>query len=436
MKRCLLLVVLFLLRFISLGLNAKSVGAKGDGIQDDSPYLNAAIAKALLIGEDLFIPAGVYKCEQFGSPYNKILQMNQSGVKTIRIYGEEGTKLTTSQPIGCLFYIFDKNVDVVIEDIFFENTHGITMNQTNALQLLGTNDNSIHNFVIRRCRFEGFSTAISAQGVKGLKIYSNTFASPKGHDNAQNSSQPAVYIWLADNANGQCFDVEVADNDADGFTGTNISATTTKRPMDGFIIAIAYGLHIVNNRTKNLCEEHIVVQPKITFPNSTDSTLIEGNQLYQAIPLASMKNGAPLNANYGIRAECNNIKIDNNTFTDFSLGILMLPFELKGLKEHGITITSNKFFSARINFYHVREAIKIQGCSEFPATDILISGNAIQVSNILVKSSRSAIALYDCKNVVVQNNKITIQNISLNGFTYTPFLNLRCLNLVSKNNNF
>ncbi|MGN6646936.1 MAG: hypothetical protein ACTHJT_10450 [Cytophaga sp.] len=436
MKRYSLLSGLFLLHLIAVALDAKSVGAKGDGIQEDAPYLNLAIARALLIGEDLFIPAGTYKCEQFGSPYNKILLMDQPGVKTIRIYGEAGTKITTSQPKGCLLYIFNNNLNVSIENIFFENTHAITLEQTNALQLLGTNENLIINFTVRNCRFEGFSTAISAQGVKGLFIYNNVFASPRGHDDAQDSSAPAVYIWLADNANGQCYHVKIVNNVADGYTGSNVALTHTKRAMDGFVIAIAYGLEIISNETRNFSEEHLIVQPPKTFPDSKDTTFIEGNKFFQAIPLGSMKNGTVLNANYGIRAECNYLKINNNIFNDFSLGILMLPFEIKGWNQHSVMISANKFYSAKTAFYHVREAIKIQGNGTNPAADITISGNSIQINSIVVKSNRSAISLYDCKNVLLENNRITLQGLTLNGFTYTPFLKLRCLNVVSKNNNF
>ena len=57
MNRYLLLIVFVFLSFLCSGLNVKSLGAKGDGVQEDSPYLNAAIERALLIGEDLYIPA-------------------------------------------------------------------------------------------------------------------------------------------------------------------------------------------------------------------------------------------------------------------------------------------------------------------------------------------------------------------------------------------
>ncbi|HWZ22313.1 MAG TPA: hypothetical protein VNW06_06635 [Cytophagaceae bacterium] len=412
----------------------KSCGAKGDGIQDDSQYLNITIAKALAQSEDLYIPSGTYKCDQFNSKYNKILRMDQPGVKKIRIYGETGTKITTSQPLGCILYIYDKNIDVIIENIFFENTHGITQNQTNAIQLLGTNQNAIQDFTIQNCRFEGFSTAISAQGVKGFIVQNNVFASPKGHDNAQDNSQPAVYIWLADNANGQCFNVKILNNEANGYTGNDITKTTTKRPMDGLIIAIAYGIQIKGNTTRNFSEEHMVLQPKITFVNSKDSALITENQFYESIPSGAMKKSAPLDANYGLRVECNNLIILNNNFFDYTLGILMRPFEFPNLNQHTIIISGNKFYSPNSKRYHVREAIKIQGNSEHMASDIVISNNIMTFAGIQIKSNRSAISLYDCKNVLLENNNITGTNIDYNGYSFSGILTKDCINLVNQNN--
>ena len=185
---------------------------------------------------------------------------------------------------------------------------------------------------------------------------------------------------------------------------------------------------------RNFSEEHIVLQPKITFVHSTDSAWITENHFYQAIPSGSMKKGSLLDANYGIRAECNNLMITDNSFHDYSLGILMRPFEFPKLTAHTITITGNKFSSAGSKVYHVREAIKIQGCAAYPASDIIILNNVITVGGIQVKSNRAVISLYDCKNVNIQNNTITGQDIDLNGYAFSGLLTERCINLVSEKN--
>ncbi len=427
------LLIFFISKTLCIALDAKSCGAKGDGIQDDAPYLNAAIAKALLLGEDLFIPSGTYKCIQFS--YNsKILKMDQSGIKKIKIYGEAGTKITTTQPSGCILFICYQSKDVVIENIFFENTHGITMNQTGAIQLLGTNKNAIQNFSIQNCRFEGFSTAITAQGVRGLVIQNNIFESPKGHDNAQNNSEPAVFIWLADNSNGQCFDVKIVNNQVNGYTGKDILTTTTKRPMDGFVYGTAYGIQIKGNIIRNLSEEYIALQAHHTFINSEDSVLITANKLYQSIPIGSVKEASPLISNYGIRIECNNVSIVDNDFYDYTVGILIYPFQYTALELHNQKIYKNRFYAPKNKSYHVKEAIKIQASPTSPAHDIAIQNNVISIDGIQLKSNRSILSIYDCKNVTIVNNTISEQNIELNGYLLNGILTERCFNVVNKNN--
>jgi len=437
--RYLLVIIILLQQSISFGtdVNAKSVGAKGDGVQDDTPYLNLALENALSQGVNLFIPAGTYKCNQFttGSGSAAIIQMDQQGIKTIKIYGESGTKITTEQDSGCILYIFYQNSNVILDNIFFENTHDTIQTQTNAIQLAGLNQNAIQNLTIQNCTFEGFSTAISAQGVKGLIIQNNLFQSPKGHDNAQNNTQPAVYIWLADNANGQCYNVTIQNNTANGFTGSNISNTITKRAMDGFVYGTGYGITIQGNTTQNLSEEHIAIQPQVTSPNTTDSVVITGNKFFEYIPLGSFRgDGTPLVSNYGVRADCNNVTITNNDFYSYTQGVLVYPFQYPNLKQYNYKIVKNRFYSPNSSIFDVSEAIKVQAPSANPASNITVSENFIDVELIQMKSSRSTISIYDCDKVNIIDNYIFGQKIDLNGFTISGILTQSCTNVVNVSN--
>ena len=414
-------------------VNAKTYGAKGDGIQDDSPYINAAIAKAISLGQDLFIPTGNYKCIQF-STGSKILRLDQSGIKKILIYGEAGTKITTPQSSGSILYIAYASTNIVIANIFFENTHAPTMNQTNAIQLCGTGLNSIQNLTIQNCRFEGFSTAIGAQGVKGLTIQNCTFGSPNGHDNAQINTQPAVFIWLNDNVNGQCYNVKILNNVANGFTGSDITKLLTKRPMDGFVFGIAYGILIKGNITNYLSEEHIGLQTHVTYPESKDSVLITGNQFYQSLPSGSMKNSALLTSNYGIRTDCNNVTITNNDFRDYTSGILVFPFQFTAISLHSFNISGNRFYSPNDKIYYVKEAIKFQADPEFPVSDIVISSNNFTIGNIQLKSDRSVISVYDCINVTIEKNNILGQVIDPNGYSLAGILTQNSESVLNINN--
>ena len=411
-----------------MAIDVKSYGAKGDGIQDDTIYINSAITAAIVSKQDLFISEGTYLCNTFTSGSHELL-LNQNGTKKIRIYGEANTKITTSQPSGSTFYVYYSTVDTTIENIFFENTHPITSAQTNAIVLAGLAQNAIKNFTIKNCRFEGFSTAISAQGVVGLNIINNQFASPLGHDNAQNNVQPAVFIWLADNANGQCFDVNISNNVANGYSGVDITKTTTRLPMDGFVYGTAYGIKINGNTTRNLGQEHISVAPQSTFPILNYPVLIEDNIIYQTIPT-----GCTLTSNYGIRADCNNVTIKDNNLYDYSLGILVYPYQYPTLKQHSYFISGNKFFSPRSSYYNVLEAIKIQGSTNNAACNIVVSDNFVDIDGVTMQSSRSAISIYNASKVNIKNNTVYAQNVVLNGFTLGDFLISNCNNVTDQNN--
>lgn len=415
-------------------IDVKTIGAKGDGIQEDSTYINLAIDQALKTGQDVFIPSGTYKCNQFITGNTTTIKIAQSGIKKIKIYGEKGTKITTSNDSGSIMFFMYNLVDTTIQDIFFENTHDITLNQTNAIRCMGTGANLIKNLNIKNCRFEGFSTALSIQGVIGLNIIDNIFEAPKGHDNAQNNSSPAVFVWLFDNQNGQCYDVEIIGNNANGFTGTDINNTVTKRPMDGFVYGTAYGMLISNNITRNLCEEHIAIAPLTIYPNLNYPILISNNIFYQGIPSGCTKNNAPLISNYGVRTDCNNVTITDNVFFDFTCGVLVYGLDYPTLKQSNYMITNNKFYSPRNNMYKIYYAIKIAGSVNNLTSNVIILNNMFDIDNTTLNTNLTIIGLYNCERLNVENNYIFKKNIVLGSFTVSDIVINNSLDYISNNN--
>lgn len=409
-------------------IDVKSFGAKGDGIQDDAPFINLAIASALSTGQDLFISSGVYLCNSVAVGSKGSIVVNQYGVKTIRIYGEKGTKITTSLSSGCILQVYNKAKDIIIENVFFESTHPITQNQTNAIYLQGLSGNGIENTILSGCRFEGFSTAISLSGCKNVLIEKNVFNAPLGHDNAQDNTSPAVFIWMSDNANGQCYDVKIINNIANGFTGSDITTTTTKRPMDGFVYGTAYGILISGNTTRNFCEEHIAISPNITYPNLNYPVLITDNMFYQSIPLGSLKNSLPLISNYGVRTDISNVIIVNNTFFDYTTGILILQIQYPTVKQFGYTIQNNTMFSPKGSNYNMTYAILIRGTLNNTVDNTVISDNQITIDGTQLKRQVTAISISDMNKLVFVNNTIFTNNIDLNGFTFLPTSVTRCTN--------
>lgn len=427
MRNLLLIILLFTASLSFAQLSAASYGATPNDTTDDTSEINDAIAAAIASGNDLFIPAGSYKVNLF-SPYgasfssNKSLRIDRSTENRIRIFGEKGTKITTNIASGVLFYVYYKNIDCTIENIFFENTHAVTTNQTTGIQIFGTSSNQVKNFTVKNCRFEGFSTAILAQGVVGLTIENNIFEAPLGHDNAQNNDQPAVFVWLQDNANGQCYDVIVKGNFANGFTGTDITTTTTKRPMDGFLFGYVYGLVYANNVTKNLAHEHVLISTNVTYPDLNVPVLIEGNFFNQVIPAGSMWLGAPLKSSYGVRIDCDNVSITNNNFYNFTVGIMIRPYDFPSLVGRNYIVTDNKFFAPKDTSYDVKQAINIQGAIANRARNILVTNNFIDVEFIKLKNTRSLIQIYDSENIRCFRNFFFTGTIYYNSYTLNAIL--------------
>lgn len=416
-------------------LDVRSFGAKGDNIQEDSTFINNAITSALSKGQDLFFPSGTYKCNSFITGQTYSVKIDQTGVKKIRIFGEGGTKITTNNTSGMIFFVYYQCKDTVIENIFFESTHGLTQNQTNAFFLAGTGENAIQNFTFRNCRFEGFSTAVSFQGVKGLTIENCVFEAPLGHDNAQNNAQPAVFVGMGDNNNGQCYDIKILNNLVNGYTGADITTTVTQRPMDGFIYGPAYGIQIIGNITRNLCEEHIAVAPVVTFSGLTYPTLISNNQFYQGLPSGCTKSGSPLISNYGVRADCNNVTISNNEFIDYTQGVLIYPLGYPNLKQHTFNVNANKFYSPRSSMYNVTEAIKIHSPTGNTTYNVNVSNNFIDIDGIQLKQYTNVIAMYNLNKVSFSNNNIFKQNVNVNGFGLVDIISGTCTNIITYNNN-
>jgi hypothetical protein len=439
---------------IETPLNVKDYGAVGDGITDDTVAINAALAAMGTLNKDLFLPSGTYLVNTYTAPIlsgssNKILRVENSGIVKFRIFGEKGTCITSSLDNGTQLILYNKLTDCVIENIFFQNTHAVTLNQTGAIYLSGTSSQNIKNLKIKGCRFEGYSTAILTQGVTGFTIEDCIFESPLGHDNAQNNTQPAVYVWFHDNpGQGVCIDVKIRNCVANGFSGTDITTTTTKRPMDGFLDGTVYGLEYIGNTTKNFSQEHIILYP--TVPASTTvvvdsySLLIADSHFYLSVVPNSVytptSSTSGLTSNYGVRADCNNVNISNCDFFDYTSGILILPLQFPTLKQHGFKISNNRFYSPRTTTpvaYTPYEAIKIQGSTTTgnAAYNITVDSNYIDIDGITLQSNRGAISIYNSEKVNVMNNTIYSQNVNLNGYTLNGILLSNLNNTTLKNNN-
>ncbi len=190
--------------------------------------------------------------------------------------------------------------NIVIENIEFENTHGLTTSDIVAIYLQSYDGHD--NMIIRNCHFHGWSTAIIANGTKNLLIDNNKFTAPLGHDNATNNSSPATYVRFNSNTNGVNQDAILRNNYAEGYSGKDITTTTSKKAMDGFVYSAqnsggCNGLVIEGNTLLNLSEEAIAVSSYLYWDRDAEirPIIIRNNYIDSTFPT-----GTTHTINYGI----------------------------------------------------------------------------------------------------------------------------------------
>ena len=403
-------------------LNIRDFGATGDGTTDDAPAINKALKAAATQKKDLYFPSGTYLCNTISDAQNHILLLRADGLKGIKLYGDGvNTRITTSLNEGtCLLYIIAYAAcdGLTIKDIFFENTHSVIPSATQALFLYGTSGQTITNTTLSGCRFDGFCNAVEGQGVKGWTIDKNIFNSPKGHDNAKNDTDPAVYVWFFDNSNGYCKDIYITNNVADGYTGTApIGSLVTKRAMDGFVYGTGYGFTIAGNTTRNFSEEHYLLGPRATFRKDTSQTLISGNHIDGTIPPGSMdENGSKQHLiNYGIRCDISNAVITGNDIRNYTYGIMIRGINYPKYYIRSYQITGNKLYAATdtVN-YSVQTGISIEGNIGNRIHDVQVTGNEIHIDQLKSGSVNAGILFFDVETGLIQNNTVQTANTSKN----------------------
>lgn len=442
-------------------INVKQYGAKGDGTTDDAKAISVALGLALAQNKDLYIPSGTYLLNSFwnldGTANTTtgylfyIGNGTSANYKKIRIFGDQGTKLTTSliangsSAYCTMFEPTYFTTDITFDGIFFENTHAVTTNPTIGIVFAaGTAGNFNFNSVIQNCRFEGFSTAVQLNGCVNPKVINNIFNAPTGRQCSTNNANPAVFVWLVTNDSAQVINVLIQGNYANGYSQSASITTTTQRAlMDGFVFGCSLGANICNNFTKNFGTEHyicggytgsaLITTPILIQDNVIDCTIPEGTWSYQSTTALLV---VP-----GIRMEAPNAVVQNNTFYNVTQGILMYAASIATYQFNSWVVKNNTFYAynGTVNStYNFNYAILLQGYNGtgFQLLNPIVLGNVIIMDGTIMRVNVSLIQLNDAINCVVKDNVINIRNITKNGFTVynvaaTRTTNIQLINTVT-----
>lgn len=363
-------------------LSVTDYGATGNGITDDTNAINSCLAAAHTAGKNVFFPAGTYLCNKEDGSAN-LLVYDAGGMNNITIYSNlvngfpSATILTTKDTATTQLYVSatSSGTNLTIFGIGFSNTHGKISFITDAVFLQGTSGQEINNALITKCVFNGYSQAIAGQGVTGFGIIGNTFGAPKGHDNGLQNTNPCVDIWLFDNSNGYCSNIDIENNIASGFTGA--LPMTCKRPMDGFLYGTWYGGIVMGNYTSNFSEEHFLAQVWGTNHDTTAKTLFASNIIDCSLPPHTVDDDStPHKKNYGIRPDMRNSTVIGNIIKNYTQGIMVYAPSYPGLFLKNYEVAFNQLYAAPATdtAYSVQNGILIQGNSN-PITGANVHDN-------------------------------------------------------------
>lgn len=389
-------------------LNVTAYGATGGGIVDDTNSINSCLAAAQSSGKSVYFPLGTYLCN-INDASGHILTIDISGKSNITIYGDPGTTITTSDTNATnasgstLLYIYSglKDTGLIISNLAFVSTHGITQKQTTAIFLQGTLGFDHVNPQIYNCRFDGFGTPVGIQGAFQPTLKVDTFYFFHGHDCGQHGlANPVAAITFYDNGNGRDSLVDIERCVANGYTGP--IPMNCPRPADNFIYGTASGYTVVQNQTKYLSQEHILISPANTYPINNSSILVINNFIDQSLPPGSVDdNGATHKYSYGMRIDASNTTITNNKFKNYSNGIFIYPFQYPTYQPNNLNIGYNTFIApnAGDTLYQTLQSIAITGYTSKPYTGINIhDNNTAQVDTV-------SFSLINCTTPTLTNNK-------------------------------
>jgi hypothetical protein len=386
-------------------LRVSSYGAKGDGISDDRPAIQAAMDAARAINGTVYFDPGTYLLASSTQPDSQLVESNFGTAFTLNLVGNHAT-LTTSQVGESLLHAQGNWQNSRVIGLTFVNSHPVTEMTTVGLFLEGTEANGIASWTIQGNTLENFSRMLVTTGVNGVTVDANDFILQAGRDSGTSTNtEPNVGIWMFDNSptDGTSTGVHITNNRYRGCGSlTDLSATVSKSCGDGFVYGRALGCLVDNNSIQGFSAESIALQYEPTVGaactvsnNTIDGTMIPGDMF-----------GGGL---WGVRNDASGTLIENNTMTNIGTGVFSCSASYcggGGMIPTGIVISKNTIITKGSKSQIVSAGIQLIGVSSSSVID-----NTITFGSGAVPQEAFAIGLFGASSSSLSDSITTTGNV-------------------------
>jgi hypothetical protein len=374
-----------------------------NGVNDNSTGLQAAWNYAAANGKNIYVPAGSYvDSVQLNAPTSGYLGVSW-------IFGDNAV-INYPPATGTLFAFSGAPfAHMRFMNAHLTSTHVITATGNNGIFFQGIGAYKIKDVKIIGGYFSGFSTDILGKGLGDAEIAGIHFYNPLGHDNATNTTAPAVNIRAIDDSVGDGnFKWDIHDNWGQGYTGMGAIATTTTTgaPMDGWFYGHVSGAAIHDNILDYYGIEDILYQPGVTYLDS-NVTSIYHNHINARIPAGSAWSGVKMRGNYGIRAEGQRLNIDDNDINNATTGILFYATSAWNFAFTRTNITNNHIWFTMDSTMRPTVGIQYQGYGgSLHSKYADISFNQVYADSAFFSNTVRAISVVFTDSAHVTGNRI------------------------------
>lgn len=315
-----------------------------------------AAAIALGIPATVYYPQGTYLHTTHGT--NGDVEINNPGQVSMLC---SNAVITSAQSgaSNALYYISNAWRNAQVSGCTFQNTHGVTTNNTVGFNLGGGSGQAIRNINFNGNTFKDMARHVEFSGVTGAIFENNQFLMTHGRDSGTNDANPNVAIWAFNNApNGNSANITIRNNLYNGCTSGDVSANTNKRCADGLVYGqYAGGASVYGNHLTAFSFEGMFLQPDTTggtgpqvYSNYLDGSLITGD----------VSGGGQ----YGIRCDTSNCAVNDNTIINCLQGFLTyLPDYLPTADFTGISYTNNHIYTTATSTQGIINGIAVYGVS-------------------------------------------------------------------------